>query len=197
MPRLSRAQLEAYWGQTVPDLLGEGCRLLIAGINPGLMTAAMQTHFCHPSNRFYPALRRAGLIDWELDATNGLTDQQRADLVSSGIGITNLVARATARASDLTKGELRAGAREMELRVSELAPVVVALLGVTAYRDAFLAPDATLGPQPEGIAGAELWVVPNPSGLNAHVTLDELAEWMRRLASAAGIDPRYRVQPVT
>lgn len=165
------------------------------GINPGLMTSAMQTHFCHPSNRFYPSLRKAGLIDWDLDASVGLTDGQRADLVSTGIGITNLVARATARATELSRSELRAGADALEARVARLSPVVVAVLGVTAYRDAFGIQDAALGPQADRIGSADLWVVPNPSGLNAHVTLSEMAAWMSRLAGAAGIEPRYLDQP--
>lgn len=189
---MSRAELEAYRDRTVPDLVGDETRLLFVGINPGLMTAARQTHFCHPSNRFYPALRRASLISWDLDTSTGLTDAQRQDLLSLGIGITNLVSRATARASELARSELRTGARELEIRVAELAPTVVALLGVTAYREAFHAPDGRLGPQPDGLGGAEFWVVPNPSGLNAHVTPKEMAGWMTQLAEAAGITTRRR-----
>lgn len=197
MPRLSRAELEAYRGHTLPDLVGDRCRLLIVGINPGLMTVARQTHFCHPSNRFYPSLRGAGLIDWDLDSSRGLTDEQRADLLGVGIGITNLVARATARASELSRNELRVGARELEIRVADISPAVVAVLGVTAYRDAFLAPDAVVGPQPEGLALAEMWVVPNPSGLNAHVSREEMTAWMARLAATAGIEPPYLSQSDT
>lgn len=190
MPRLSRAELDGFRGQTVPDLVGDDCRLLVVGINPGLMTAAMQTHFCHPSNRFYPALRRAGIIDWDLDASTGLTDAQRVDLVSAGVGITNLVPEATARASELSAGQLRQGARRLEGRVAAIAPAVVAVLGVTAYRSAFDRPTADMGIQPERLSGAELWVAPNPSGLNAHVTLDSMTEWVRRLADAAGLEGR-------
>lgn len=194
MPRLSRAELEAFRGQTLPDLIGDGCRLLVVGINPGLMTVARQTHFCHPSNRFYPSLRGAGLVDWDLDTAQGLTDSQRADLLAVGIGITNLVARATARASELSRNELRVGARELVIRVADIAPAVVAVLGVTAFREAFLTPDAVVGPQPKGLANAELWVIPNPSGLNAHVSRDDMTAWMSRVARAAGIEPPYRVQ---
>ena len=103
----TRAELESFRGATLPDLIGPGCRLLFVGINPGLWTAATQTHFCHPSNRFYPALRAAGLIDWQVDAENGMSDDQRADLVDKGIGISNLVERATVRASELGRDELR------------------------------------------------------------------------------------------
>lgn len=185
--KLSRQDLEAFRGRTVPDLAGPGTRLLFVGINPGLMTAARQTHFCHPSNRFYPALRRAGLIDWDLDASTGLTDEQRSDLISAGIGITNLVPHATARASEVANHELTEGAGRLTETVVRLAPKVVAILGVTAYRTAFGRPEAVIGRQPTDLAGAELWVVPNPSGLNAHVTLDDMAGWMNTLAAAAGI----------
>ncbi|HEX6946984.1 MAG TPA: mismatch-specific DNA-glycosylase [Acidimicrobiia bacterium] len=189
--RLNRQDLEAYRGRTVPDLLGPDTRLLFVGINPGLMTAARQTHFCHPSNRFYPALRRAGLIDWDLDSTTGLTEQQRHDLVSTGIGITNIVERATARADEISTTDLKAGAARLTERVAVIGPRVVAILGVTAYRAAFERPKAVMGRQPEDLAGAELWVAPNPSGLNAHVTLDVMASWVRTLAAAAGIEPRH------
>ncbi|MFO7298771.1 MAG: mismatch-specific DNA-glycosylase [Actinomycetes bacterium] len=191
MARLTREELEAHRGRTVPDLVGDGTRLLFVGINPGLMTAARQTHFCHPSNRFYPALRRAGIVDWDLDASTGLTDAQRADLVAAGIGITNIVEHATARADELSADDLRAGATRLTDRVASIGPKVVAILGVTAYRTAFDRPGAVMGRQPEDLAGAELWVGPNPSGLNAHVTIDSMADWVRTLAEAAGIEPRY------
>src|SRR5215213_6331063 len=105
----TRAELESFRGSSVPDLVGPGLKLLFVGINPGLWTAATQTHFAHPGNRFYPALRRGGVIDRQIDRGTGMTDDDRAYLVGRGIGITNLVARATARASELTPGELRAG----------------------------------------------------------------------------------------
>lgn len=183
----SRQQLEAFRDATVPDLIGEECRLLFVGINPGLWTAATQTHFCHPSNRFYPALRAAGLIDWSVDADGGMTKEQRRRLTSSGIGITNLVNRATARASELAKQELRVGAERLRELVDELQPAVVAVAGITAYRDAFGAPGAQQGRQPEDIGPAQVWAVPNPSGLNAHETVDTLAVWYRRVAEAAGV----------
>jgi double-stranded uracil-DNA glycosylase len=183
----TREQLEAFRGHSVPDLIGPGLRLLIVGINPGLWTAATQTHFCHPSNRFYPALRASGLIALDFDAATGMTDDDRRRLVERGIGITNLVARATVRASEVTAGELRAGAARLESTVAEHRPRVVAVAGVTAYRSAFQKPAAVLGPQEDGIDGAELWVVPNPSGLNAHETPESLAGWFRRVGSAAGL----------
>lgn len=187
MARLTRDELEQFRGATVPDLLGDRPRLLIAGINPGLLTAARQTHFCHPSNRFYPALRRAGIIDWELDADTGITPEQQRGLIDKGVGITNLVPRATARASELSAEELRQGRFRLTGTVRNLTPAVVAVLGVTAYRTAFSRPRAQLGEQPEDLEGAALWVVPNPSGLNAHVTVDTMADWFIRLAQVAKI----------
>jgi double-stranded uracil-DNA glycosylase len=185
--RLTRDELERFRGSTVPDLLGDRTRLLIVGINPGLLTAARQTHFCHPSNRFYPGLRRAGIIDWELDADIGISPDQRRDLIDKGIGITNLVARATARASELSADELRDGRSRLVGVVREQAPAVVAVLGVTAYRTAFAQPRAQLGRQAADLEGAALWVAPNPSGLNAHVTVDSMADWFTRLARPAGL----------
>lgn len=183
----TREQLESQRGKTVPDLLGPGVRLLFVGINPGLWTAATQTHFCHPSNRFYPALKRAGLIDFDLDTSKGLSARQKQALVDRGIGLTNLVARATARASELSDSELRSGVTRLGALVAETAPRVVAVAGVTAFRTAFARRDARNGPQLSGPGAASLWVVPNPSGLNAHETIESLSEWYMRAAVAAGI----------
>ena len=183
----TKAELEVFRGATVPDLIDDDCKLLFVGINPGLWTAATQTHFCHPSNRFYPSMRRAGIIDWEVDTDHGMTDTQRTDFVTTGIGITNLVQRATVRASELSREELRRGGERLRSLVEDLAPEVVAVAGVTAYRNAFGERGATLGGQDAPIAGSKLWVVPNPSGLNAHETIDSLATWYRRAADAAGI----------
>jgi TDG/mug DNA glycosylase family protein len=189
MPRFSRAELESYRGVEVPDLLGPDVRLLFVGINPGLWTAATQTHFAHPVNRFYPALLRAGILDRPVDQAAGMTDADRDHLRSRGIGITNLVPRATARADELDAAELRAGGERLASLVAELRPRVVAVAGITAYRSAFGARRAVLGRQPEPLAGAELWVVPNPSGLNAHATVASLAEAYAEPARAAGILP--------
>ena len=183
----SKQELESFRGASVPDLLGDDCRLLFVGINPGLWTAATQTHFCHPSNRFYPALRKAGLIDWAVDTDVGMSDEQREDFVAYGMGITNLVNRATVRASELSRAELREGGVRLTGLVVETRPKVVAVAGVTAYRDAFGNRKAGLGRQLEDLGPAELWVVPNPSGLNAHETITTLADWYGRVAEAAGI----------
>lgn len=183
----TRAELESFRDAEVPDLVGPGVRLLFVGINPGLWTAATQTHFAHPGNRFYPALLTAGIIDREIDRRNGMADIDRQHLLERGIGITNLVRRATARASELTASELRDGADELRAVVRVLQPTVVAVAGITAYRTAFLDRGAQMGRQPEPLEGAEVWVVPNPSGLNAHETIDSLAVAYRAAASAAGM----------
>jgi double-stranded uracil-DNA glycosylase len=183
----TRAELERFRGATVPDLVGPGLRLLFVGINPGLWTAATSTHFAHPGNRFYPALLRAGVIDRPIDRGVGMTDDDRRYLVARGIGITNLVARATPRAAEITADELRAGGERLREFVATHRPRIVAVAGVTAYRTAFDDPKAVLGRQPERLGSAELWVVPNPSGLNAHETIDSLAAWYRQVAVAAGV----------
>jgi double-stranded uracil-DNA glycosylase len=187
MARFTRSELESFRDKPVEDLLGPDVRLLFVGINPGLWTAATNTHFCHPTNRFYPALRRAGVIDWDLDPGVGMDERQRADLVGAGIGITNLVNRATAKASELTAEELRTGGRRIHDLSKDLHPKVVAVAGVTAYRDAFSRPQAHLGRQSDAVGSGELWVVPNPSGLNAHETVESLSDWYRKVASAAGV----------
>ncbi len=183
----TRAELESYAGATVPDLVGPGLVLLFVGINPGLWTAATQTHFAHPGNRFYPALLAAGIIDRPIDRGTGMTDDDRAALIARGIGISNLVERATVRASELGADELRAGADRLRRTVREHQPEVVAVAGITAYRTAFGRPKATAGEQPELLEGARVFVVPNPSGLNAHETTATLAEAYRAAALAAGI----------
>ncbi len=184
----TKAELKSYEGASVPDLVGPGLKLLFVGINPGLWTAATQTHFAHPGNRFYPALRLAGIVDREISRADGMTDDDRAYLISRGIGNTNLVTRATVRADELSAAELRAGRLRLEAFVAEHRPVVVAIAGITAYRTAFGRPKAKLGEQPEAIGDARLWVVPNPSGLNAHATIASLASAYAEPARAAGLD---------
>ena len=183
----TRAELGRFRGAVVPDLVGPGLRLLFVGINPGLWTAATSTHFAHPGNRFYPALLRAGVIDRPIDRGVGMTDDDRRYLVERGIGITNLVAGATPRAAEISAEELHAGAQRLREFVAEHGPRVVAIAGITAYREAFGRPKAVLGRQLEPLGDAVLWVVPNPSGLNAHETIDSLAEWYREVALAAGV----------
>jgi len=185
----TRAELERFRDATVEPLVGAGVRLLFVGINPGLWTAATGTHFAHPGNRFWPALAETGILPRVPDFAAGLTEADRDEVLAAGIGIANLVARATARADELDREELREGARHLEADVARWAPRVVAIVGVTAYRQGFDRPKARTGLQPERLAGAELWVVPNPSGLNAHDTVATLAAAYRAPAVAAGLLP--------
>jgi TDG/mug DNA glycosylase family protein len=183
----SRAELASFHGGTLPDLLGPDVRLLFVGINPGLLTIATQSHFSRRGNRFYPALYRAGMIDRVIDASAGFVPADVDHLHARGIGITSLVPRATARADELEPAELVAGARALDRLVARVRPAVVAILGITAFRIAFARPQAVVGRQPEGLCGSQLWVVPNPSGLNAHATIESLATAYREAAAAAGV----------
>lgn len=186
----TRAELESYRDAEVPDLLpgpGQELRLLFVGINPGLWTAATQTHFAHPGNRFYPALLRAGVLTRAVDPAAGMTDEDREHLRERGIGITNLVRRATARADELTTDELREGGDRLLATIARTRPAVVAVAGITAYRQAFGVRKAQTGEQPEPVEGARLWVMPNPSGLNAHETVESLAVAYAEPARAADL----------
>lgn len=188
--RPTRAELESYRDAEVPDLLptdGSGVRLLFVGINPGLWTAATRTHFAHPGNRFYPALLRAGIIKRAVDPAAGMTREDRAHLLARGIGITNLVARATARADELSAAELREGGERLRATVRRVRPRVVAIAGITAYRQAFGRRGAVAGRHTAPFEGATLWVVPNPSGLNAHETVETLARAYAEPAREAGL----------
>jgi double-stranded uracil-DNA glycosylase len=188
VPRFTRSELESFRGAEVPDLVRPGARLVFVGINPGLRTAATQIHFGNPANRFRPALVAAGLLEPPVDGVPGMTEADLATLLERGVGITNLVPFATARADELTAAQLLAGRKRLESFVTEHRPQVVAVLGITAYRTAFGRPRATPGRQPEPIAEAELWVVPNPSGLNAHESVSSLATAYAAPARAAGIE---------
>jgi double-stranded uracil-DNA glycosylase len=187
VPHFTRAELESFRGVEVPDLMGDGVRLVFVGINPGLRTAATQIHFGNPGNRFRPALVAAGLLEPPVDGMPGMTDEDLATLVSRRVGITNLVPFATARADELTRSQLLAGRTRLEAFVDRHRPRVVAMLGITAYRIAFERPHATTGLQPEPMGSAQLYVVPNPSGLNAHESVASLATAYAEPARAAGI----------
>ena len=185
----TRAELKSFTGATLPDLIADGVRLLFVGINPGLRSVAVQGHFAPRGNRFYPALLRAGITDHLIDASAGLTPADRDYLLRRGVGITSLVERATASADELGPAELADGARALGEKIARFRPRVVAILGVTAYRTAFAAPRAVLGRQPEDLHGSQLWVVPNPSGLNAHESVASLAAAYAEPARAAGVLP--------
>jgi TDG/mug DNA glycosylase family protein len=164
--------------------VAEGLDVLFCGINPGLYSGATGHHFARPGNRFWPTLHQAGFTPRQLRP-----DEER-ELLRLGIGITNIVTRTTATAAELTTDELRAGARRLEALVRRHRPRSVAALGVTAYRTAFGRPKAQVGPQPERLAGSVLWVLPNPSGLNAHYQLPALVEVFAELRQALGSGPR-------
>jgi TDG/mug DNA glycosylase family protein len=187
-----RAELDQYRGKTVDDLLGPGLKLLLVGINPGLWTAAVNAHFARPGNRFWPALWQAGIVDRLVDGSKGFDPADSAHLIERGIGITNVVNVATARADELTATDYRKGGERLRKLVRERQPAVVAVLGLTAYRQAFGHPKAVLGRQDELFEGAQLWLAPNPSGLNAHETVATLAQRYGEVADAAGI---ARFQP--
>lgn len=159
-------------------------RLLIVGINPGLWTAAVNAPFAHPGNRFWLSLYKAGLTDRLVDASAGLLPQDEEHLSERGIGITNLVGRATARADELSRDELRAGGARLIARLPTLQPSAVAVVGVTAFRTAYGLPKAQLGEQNAATVSGwppsvGLYVLPQPSGLNAHETIDSLADKWR------------------
>lgn len=178
--RPSRAELEAARDRSVPDVIAPGLSVLFGGINPSLYSAATGHHFARPGNRFWPALHRSGFTP------RRLAPAEQHLLPGYGLGITNLVARATARADELSSEELRAGALRLTDLVARYAPAFVAVVGVTAYRVAFDRRGARIGPVPERLAGARLWVLPNPSGLNAGWSLDRISAEFRTLREAAG-----------
>lgn len=169
-------------------------KLIIVGINPGLWTAAVNAPFSHPGNRFWPALHRAGIVTPQIDATAGMSDKDEARLQDLGIAITNLVPRATARADELTGDELRASVPRILNFAEQLRPRAVVIVGITAYRTAFTQRKAKLGLQDTSAlenwpADVQLWVLPQPSGLNAHETIDSLAEKWRTVWEAIGESP--------
>jgi double-stranded uracil-DNA glycosylase len=176
--RPSRADLAAAVGATVPDVMAPGLRVLFVGINPGLYSGAVGHHFARPGNRFWRALAGAGFTD------RVLTGYEDLALLDFGLGITNVVERATASAVELSDEELRAGARGLEAKVRRLEPRWVAFLGVGMYRVAFGSRDARLGEQPGRLGGARVWVLPNPSGLNARYQVPDLVRLFAELRSA-------------
>ena len=167
----------------IPDLAGPGLAVLFCGINPGWRSAERGQHFGGPGNRFWKVLQGAGFTERVLDPA------EQAVLPALGLGITNLVARPSRSAAELTRDELRAGAAALEATVSRLRPRWVAVVGMDAYRKAFARPRAGMGPQPETLGPAGLWVLPNPSGLQARYSLAEMIDAYAALAAAAGVRP--------
>lgn len=181
MSKPTRADLLAAANTTVPDIIAPDLSILFCGINPGLYSAAIQHHFGRPGNRFWPTLHRAGFTP------RLLTPYEERELLPLGYGITNVVERASARADELSGEELLDGGERLRQRVLHYQPRLLAVLGVTAYRAAFQQPKAQIGLQDETIGTTKLWVLPNPSGLNAHHTLDSLAQLFRGLHDFANL----------
>jgi len=172
-PRPTQADLAAAAGKHVPDLIAPDLQILFCGINPSLYSAAVGHHFARPGNRFWPTLHAAGFTD------RLLSPAEEQVLLAQGYGITNLVDRATATAAELSAAELLAGQAQLTNKVQTYRPQVLAVLGVSAYRTAFTRPKAVVGRQAETVHGTPIWVLPNPSGLNAHYQLADLAAVFR------------------
>lgn len=177
----TQAQIRAAEGNTIPDVIAPGLKVLFCGINPGLYSGAVGHHFARPGNRFWPTLHAAGFTD------RILAPHEQRLLLKRSVGITNLVARATAGAKDLKAYELVQGSQRLQAKIRQYQPQIVAILGIGAFRRAFNQKQVRIGKQAQDLAGAHLWVLPNPSGLNAHYQLDDLARLYGELRQAAGI----------
>jgi len=179
MTKPTAEDLAAARDRLLPDVVAPGLTVLFAGINPGLYSGATGHHFAKPGNWFWPALHRAGFTPRQF------RPDEQDELLTLGLGVTNLVPRTTARADELSTAELRAGAVRLAELAAAIGPRFVAVVGISAYRTAFDRPKATVGPQEETLGGARLWVLPNPSGLNAHYQLPDLAREFAALRAAA------------
>jgi TDG/mug DNA glycosylase family protein len=178
--RPSKAQLAAAQDTTLPDVIEPELRVLFCGINPGLYTAAVQQHFGRPGNRFWPTLYRAGFTP------RLFSPAEQYELLPLGIGITNVVARATAAADELTREELIEGGKILARKVKKFAPRYLAIVGIGAYRTAFDRPKAKMGLQEETLGATKIWVLPNPSGLNANYQPAQLVALFAELRAVAG-----------
>jgi len=188
--RPTRADLLAAKNKTVRDVIAPGLRVLFCGINPGLYSGATGHHFARPGNRFWPTLYQAGFTQ------RLLTPAEEQELLVSSYGITNLVARATVTADELSAEELVASRRRLESKVKRYQPQVLAVLGIGAYRTAFTQKVVALGQQPEQLANSVVWVLPNPSGLNAHYQLADLVQHfvaLRQFLAIEGLDNPRRL----
>ena len=177
--RPTKAELDAAYGRRIRDVIGPGLRVVFCGINPGLYSGAVGHHFARPGNRFWPALHLSGFTP------RLLTPFEERELLGLGLGITNLVNRTTARADELSREELVAGGRSLRRKLARHRPRFIAFLGLGAYRTAFDRPAAGVGPQAEAIAHTRVWLLPNPSGLNAHYQLPDLAAVFAELERAS------------
>lgn len=183
-PRPTAVDLAAAAGRTIPDVVAPGLRVLFCGINPGRYSGATGHHFARPGNRFWRAVHESGFTP------RLLAPSEQADLLGSALGITNLVARTTATAAELTDDELQAGAARLRALVTEIRPQWLAVLGVGAYRVGFGERAAAVGRQPVAIGDTRIWLLPNPSGLNAHYQLPDLVAAFAAFRAAVGAEPR-------
>lgn len=174
----SREQLLAAYGRTVPDLVAPGLRVVLCGINPSLWSGVVGYHFARPANRLWPTLHLSGFTSRRLHPS------ETSELLAAGLGVTNLVPRATARADELSKDELRSGVSRVSAVASTWSPQFVAFLGLSSYRIAFGRPRASVGPQADTLGGARVWLLPNPSGLNASYQLPDLVAAYSELREA-------------
>lgn len=182
--RPTKAEISACHGQTMPDVIAPDLKILFCGINPSLYSVAIGHHFGRPGNRFWKALYKAGITPRLYDPS------EDADLLQLGYGISNMAPRATARADELSKAEIKQGRELLAAKVKQYSPKCLAFLGITAYRIAFEQPKAKIGPQPDW-KGTSVWALPNPSGLNAHYQVDDLAEvysWLISQSTRASVD---------
>ncbi len=175
----TKAQLLAAYGKHIPDVIAPRLKVLFVGINPGLYSGAVGHHFARPGNRFWPVLYKAGFTERQLSPF------EERELLKHGYGITNTVKHSTAAASELGRVELEKGGRDLKAKVRRYRPRVVAVLGLEAFRIAFGNPKALFGPQEQCIGPSRLWVLPNPSGLNASYQLPALSRMFRKVRKAA------------
>jgi TDG/mug DNA glycosylase family protein len=188
-PRPSREELEAAYGKGVRAVVGPDLRVLFCGINPGLYTAAIGHHFGRPGNRFWTALHRSGFT------AEQISPYDERELLYLGIGITNVVNKATRVAEEVSREDLEAGGAALVRTIRRYRPKVLAVLGLGAYRSAFGRPKAVIGPQPERIAGTRVWVLPNPSGRTASYQMDALEKLFRSVREDAGLPDLSRSRP--
>ena len=175
----TKAQLLAAYGKRLSDVIAPRLEVLFVGINPGLYSGAVGHHFARPGNRFWPVLHKAGFTERQLSPF------EERELLKHGYGITNIVRHSTAAASELSRAELEKGGRNLKAKIRRHRPRVVVVLGIEAFRIAFGKPKAVFGPQEELIGSSRIWVLPNPSGLNASYQIPALSRWFRKARKAA------------
>ena len=179
MTKPTKAQLLEAYGKSIPDVIAPDLKVLFVGINPGLYSGAIGHHFARPGNRFWPVLHKAGFTPKQLSPF------EQQELLKHGYGITNIVNRTTAAATELDQEELKAGGKRLIAKIKRTRPRVVAILGIQAFRIAFGKPKANFGPQEERVGSSQIWVLPNPSGLNASYQLPTLSRMFKKVRMAA------------